>query len=89
MMNTVLKIVREMVVLTFFYFGDRSFTMLNLDKCMLQLQSWQPTVTFHNFLKGGENNFWKIIDEIDQGRPTFLSNGPHLRFKNFRGPKFS
>ena len=29
------------------------------------------------------------IDPIDQGRPTFLSEGPYLLFKNFRGPKFS
>ena len=25
----------------------------------------------------------------NQGRPTFLSNGPYLLFKNFCGPKFS
>ena len=27
------------------FFGDRPFTALNLRKCMLQLQSWQPTIT--------------------------------------------
>ena len=44
----------------FFSFGDRASTSLNLDKCMLQLQSWQPTITFHNFVKRGgrENTFW-------------------------------
>ena len=26
---------------------------------------------------------------LRQGRPTFLSNGPYLLFKNFRQPKFS
>ena len=26
---------------------------------------------------------------IIQGRPSFLSKGPYLLFKNFRGPKFS
>ena len=31
-----------------FFFGDRTFTALNAGKCMLRLQSWQPTITFHN-----------------------------------------
>ena len=39
---------------------------LNLGKCILQLQLWQPTVTFHNFLRRGcEDNFWQISSEID------------------------
>ena len=28
------------------------FSEQNSHKCMLQLQSWQPTITFHNFLRG-------------------------------------
>ena len=32
--------------------------------------------------------YGKGCKHLAQGRPTFLSNGPHLRFKNFRGPSF-
>ena len=34
------------------FLGDRPFTALNLGKCMMQLQSLQPTITFRNFLRG-------------------------------------
>ena len=53
----VVKIVPKYTVMTFF--GDQACTALSLGKCKLQLQSWQPTITFHNFLRGErEDNFW-------------------------------
>ena len=36
-----------------YFFGDRVPSTLNMGKCMLQLQSWQPTLTFHDFLREG------------------------------------
>ena len=50
------------------FFEDWPSTALNLGKCMLQLQSWQLTIMFHNLLRRGEHNFWQIIVYID----TFL-----------------
>ena len=39
--------------------------MVNWDKCTLQLQLWQPTITFHNFLREREDILWQIIAAID------------------------
>ena len=48
------------------FFEDRQSTALDFRECRLQLQSWQPTITFHNFLMGGrEDDFPQTIAEID------------------------
>ena len=47
------------------FFGVRAFTARNFAKCTFLLQSWQPTITFHNLLRGCKDNFWQIIAEID------------------------
>ena len=56
---------RQYTVMTF-CFSNRPATALNLNKYTLQLQSWQTTIAFRHFLRGGgcEDNFWKIIAEI-------------------------
>ena len=35
------------------FFVDRSSTAQNFADFTFLLQSWQPTITFHNFLRGG------------------------------------
>ena len=49
-----------------FFFANRPSTTLNLGKSMLQLQSWQLTITFHNIPKGRrKDDFRQVIAEID------------------------
>ena len=35
------------------FFGERPSTAQNFAKFTFLLQSWQPTIMFHDFLKGG------------------------------------
>ena len=48
------------------FFGDGASSALNFDKYMLQLQSQQPTIMFHNILKGRQKDYFgQIIAEIN------------------------